>query len=132
MGKKMKNEIQGSWVLETFLIESLEKQTRPWGQNMSGLLIYTPSGHMSVSINKAVEKKSEIAAQNNFDSILFYSGTYTVDGSTIKHQVTQASNPDRIGKEMLRFATLESDVLTLASPQESFGRAILKWRKAQS
>ena len=125
----MIRQIQGTWALETFQIENLQNETRPWGQNISGLLIYTPSGHMSVSINKSIETKSEIEAQNILDSILFYSGTYSVEDKTVKHKVTQASNPSRIGKEMHRFAVLESDLLTLTSPQESFGKAILKWRK---
>lgn len=43
--------------------------------------------------------------------------------------MTQASNPARIGKELVRFATLDNDLLTLTSPNESFGRAILTWRK---
>ena len=125
----MKNEVVGTWNLESFEIENTQKQVRNWGSNTHGLLIYTADGHMSVSINKDLEKKSDVEAQNIFDSILFYSGTYSVDGSTIKHKVTQASNPTRIGKEMLRFAKLENNLLTLASPEESFGRAILKWRK---
>lgn len=125
----MKNQVVGCWALESFLIEPSQGETRDWGVNARGLLLYTDSGHMSVSINKDVEAKSTVEAQNFFDSILFYSGTYVVDGSTIKHKVTQASNPNRIGKELLRFATLEGTLLTLVSPQESFGRAILKWRK---
>lgn len=125
----MKDQIAGVWELEGFLIENPQGETRNWGSNAQGLLIYTESGHMSVSINKDVENKSAVESQNFFDSILFYSGTYSVDGETIKHKVTQASNPNRIGKELIRFATLEGDLLTLISPAESFGRAILKWRK---
>ncbi len=125
----MKNQIIGTWTLESFLIENLQGETCNWGANTQGLLLYTDSGHMSVSINKDVENKSTVDAQNIFDSILFYSGTYSVDGSTIKHMVTQASNPNRIGKELLRTAILEGNLLTLTSPLESFGRAILKWRK---
>lgn len=125
----MKSKIVGTWLLERFLIESPQKEQRDWGINSHGLLIYTSSGHMSVSINRDVEKKSAIEAQNFFDSILFYSGTFTVDGEIVKHQVTQASNPNRIGKELVRFAKLDNDLLTLTSPDESFGRAILTWRK---
>lgn len=125
----MKSKIVGTWLLERFLIESPQKEQRDWGSNSQGLLIYTSSGHMSVSINRDVEKKSAIEAQNYFDSILFYSGTFSVDGEIVKHQVTQASNPTRIGKELVRFAKLEKDLLTLTSPDESFGRAILTWRK---
>ncbi len=125
----MKNEIVGTWLLERFLIESPEKEQRNWGTNSQGLLIYAPSGHMSVSINKNVERKSDVEAQNIFDSILFYSGTFSVDGEIVKHQVSQASNPSRIGKEIIRFAKLDNGLLTLVTPPESFGRAILTWRK---
>ena len=125
----MKNQIVGTWLLERFLIESPQNEQRNWGINSQGLLIYTSSGYMSVSINRDVEKKSAVEAQNYFDSILFYSGTFAVDGEIVKHQVTQASNPTRIGKEQIRFAKLENDILILTSPDESFGRAILTWRK---
>lgn len=125
----MRNQIIGSWKLEFFLIEDKQGNTRNWGSNAHGLLIYSDDGHMSVSINKDVENKSSVEAQNIFDSILFYSGTYSVNGDTIKHKVNQASNPARIGKEMLRFAKLDNNLMILTSPEESFGRAILKWRK---
>ncbi len=122
-------EICGTWKLDSFEIEDPTKRITPWGRNVHGLLIYADSGHMSVSINKAIDQDSESEIENLFDSILFYSGTYQFDGSVIRHQVTNASNPARIGKEMLRFASLEGSVLTLVSPQESFGRAILRWRR---
>lgn len=124
----MKNQVTGTWELQSFEIEDLQGNLRAWGAGTHGLLLYTNSGHMSVSINKHVEKKSDNDGQNIFDSILFYSGTYSVDGKVIKHNVTQASNPARIGKEMIRYAELQDDVLTLESPKESFGKAILKWK----
>lgn len=129
MGVEMKDRITGTWLLERFLIESIDGETRDWGKNSQGQLIYTESGYMSVSINKEVENKSSVEAQNYFDSILFYSGTFSVDKDVIKHQVTNASNPTRIGKELIRYAKLNENILTLTSPKESFGRAILTWRK---
>lgn len=92
-------------------------------------LIYTDNGYMSVSINREVENKSSIEVQNYFDSILFYSGTFSIDKDIIKHQVTNASNPTRIGKELIRYAKMDGNILTLTSPKESFGTAILTWRK---
>ena len=124
----MKN-VTGTWELQSFEIEDLQGNRRSWGNGTQGLLLYTNSGHMSVSINKNVEKKSDNDTQNIFDSILFYSGSYSVEGNIIKHQVTQASSPARIGKEMIRYAELNEDVLTLESPKESFGKAILKWKR---
>ncbi|MSP19806.1 MAG: hypothetical protein EXR74_09590 [Bdellovibrionales bacterium] len=125
----MKNLITGTWSLERFDIEEPSKNIRPWGKNTKGLLIYTSDGHMSVSINRDVENKSGQDAKDIFDSILFYSGTYVADSDVIRHKVTNASNPSRIGKEMIRYAALDGDRLTLKSPVESFGQATVVWRK---
>jgi hypothetical protein len=122
-------DIHGSWTLESFEIEDPSKVITPWGKDAHGLLIYGSDGYMNVSINKAIQNDSLNEFENVFDSILFYSGTYTFDGSLIRHQVTNASKPARIGREMLRYAKIDGDLLTLVTPQESFGRAILKWRK---
>lgn len=124
--------LTGTFTLTSFAIEDLSGVSTPWGTKLAGLLIYAPTGHMSVSINKAVENDPEQSAEQNlFDSILFYSGTYAVEGDLIRHQVTNASNPSRIGREMLRYASWSSDgkTLTLTTPKESFGRAILVWNK---
>lgn len=124
-----KKQVIGSWKLESFQIESLDGALKPWGKNTHGLLIYSDTGHMSVSINKDIVRESDNESEDLFDSILFYSGTYQVEGNVIRHQVTQASNPSRIGKEMLRYVEAKDDIITLTTPKESFGRAILVWRK---
>lgn len=125
-----KDQIVGSWRLAAFQIEDVEGNRRDWGNNIHGLLIYAPTGHMSVSINKDIENDPEQSeSENRFDSTLFYSGTYVVDGNTITHKVTEASNPDRIGRDMIRYAEFEKDLVVLTTPKESFGRAILTWRK---
>lgn len=123
-------QILGTWTLAGFQIEDLAGKRRDWGNGAHGLLIYSPSGHMSVSINKDIENDPEQnEVENRFDSILFYSGTYAVDGNTITHRVTEASNPDRIGRVMIRYGEFNKDLVVLTTPKESFGRAILTWRK---
>lgn len=62
------------------------------------------SGYMSVSINKAIERESENESADLVDSILFYSGTYRIEGDKIWHHVTNASNPARIGCALIRSA----------------------------
>lgn len=126
----MNQTVIGTWTLEAFNLEDNDKKISPWGQDTKGLLIYTDTGHMSVSINKKVENDAtQSEMENIFDSILFYSGTYRVEGNLIKHIVTNASNPTRIGREMLRYAEFKGDTVILTTPQESFGRAILIWKK---
>lgn len=127
----MCNIYEGSWQLESFDITEPSGNVRPWGKNTHGLLIYSPDGFMSVSINRDNEKKSGNEAKDLFDSILFYSGTYSDDGDVIRHKVTNASNPDRIGRDMIRYAKLDGELLTLKSPVEAFGQATLVWRRVK-
>jgi len=128
MGTPKLQEVLGSWKLESFDIEKLDKTVDPWGQGTHGLLIFSPSGHMSVSINRKLEEGTS-SEKRIFDSILFYSGEYEIEGDQLLNKVSNASDPARIGKTMVRFANLEGDLLTLSTRQESFGRAILRWRK---
>ncbi len=122
-------QILGTWNLVSFELESPEGVRSPWGRNTHGLLLYSSSGHMSVSINKDIEPSDDGESADTLDSVLFYTGSYVVEDNVIRHQVTEASNPKRIGKEMIRYATLNGDALSLTTPVESFGRAILIWKK---
>lgn len=124
------SDVCGTWKLESFQIKTPDGQISAWGQDVHGLLIYAESGHMSVSINKRIEKDADLSeVETIFDSILFYSGTYSFEDNAIYHRVTNASNPSRIGKDMVRYPKLNSNTLTLTSPEDSFGQAILKWRR---
>lgn len=120
--------LQGAWRLTDFALEDPSGDRKPWGSQVRGLLIYDPSGRMSVSINKAIEKSSS-EAQDTLDAMLFYSGRYRVEEDRIIHDVEIASDPERVGKELVRFASIHVDVLELVSPKHDWGRAILQWRK---
>ena len=120
--------LHGSWILENFEIEKPDGSKKPWGESMSGLLIYSPDGYMSVSINCKTDSKEPNDVLN---SVLFYSGTYHVLENTIKHQVKNATNLDRIGKELIRFYKFDSDLLHLYTPKQSFGVAHLIWKKVK-
>ena len=135
----MNSVYNGTWHLEAFTITHPEKGTRDWGTNLRGLLIYSSTGHVSVAINKDVKRDTAAGAtaspagttseKDLLDAMLFYAGTFSVNGSVITHHVTIASNPARIGKEMIRFAALDGDVLTLITPEEPYGTANLVWRR---
>ena len=127
-GNKMNLNPIGSWELKSFEIESPENGKRPWGTNTRGLLVYSATGHVSVAINKDIVNTGT-PDKDLFDSILFYAGTYKVEENVVRHQVTLASNPARVGKEMVRYATLDGNDLTIKTPQESYGTATIVWRK---
>lgn len=126
------SDIQGPWELLDFVLERHSRLKEQWGANVRGYLFYAATGHMSVSINRDPSPNLPDAAnqaQANFNAGLFYAGTYKLQGSTIVHQVTVASDLRRVGKEMLRFASLDGETLTLKSPREDFGTAVLAWRR---
>lgn len=119
----------GAWGLESFEIEKPDGPKRPWGRDMSGLLIYSPNGLMSVSINRRPisEKPSDI-----LDSLLFYSGRYSVKENKILHYVENATGLNRIGREMVRFYKLDGDLLHLYTQKEDFGTARLTWKRIKT
>ena len=125
----MNSVYNGTWQLEAFTITQPEKGTRDWGTNVRGLLIYSSTGHVSVAINRDIINAAAPSDKELLDAMLFYAGTFSVNGTVITHHVTIASNPARIGKEMIRFAALAGDVLTLTTPEESYGTANLVWRR---
>ena len=124
----MKNLIVGAWDLQSFEITDKEKITRSWGENTRGLLIYTATGEVSVSINRDI-----VSAESNdfLDSILFYSGTHIVEGNVVTHNVIVASSPERVGRKLIRYAELNGDLLLLTTPEESYGKATLLWKRRQ-
>ncbi|MCS5708648.1 lipocalin-like domain-containing protein [Candidatus Berkiella cookevillensis] len=123
-----KKSILGSWKLLDFHITQSNGDTKKWGLNPNGLLIYDESGYMSASINSGAN--IEESTQNLERNILFYSGQYKITGKNeITHFVDNASNPYRIGKEFIRNAKLlKKNQLQLIADGE-YGRAYLLWEK---
>ena len=119
--------IVGSYNLNSFEIEKSEGVSVPWRKNANGMLIYTSEGTMSVSINAEKDRSD----RQESETLLFYAGTYEVrDQNIIVHHVTNASGLDRIGKEMVREASVEGNRIRLISRGE-FGVATLVWEKRE-
>lgn len=121
-------DIVGEWKLIVFEIEDLKQNKRIWRKNSCSILIYTSSGYMSVSINGEIDGDPS-SVINKFNSILSYAGTYKLekDGNII-HRVTNASDPSRIGKEMIREGILNGDTLKIIGKGE-FGTAVIVWQR---
>ena len=122
-------ELIGSWNLISFEIEK-DGISRPWRDKSHGLLIYTAEGTVSVSINAVLNHQNAIMdSKELFDSILFYAGTYeTSDGNVVVHHVTNATDPNRIGKDMIRTTRLDGKFLHIEG-RGSFGIAKIVWER---
>jgi hypothetical protein len=64
-----------------------------------------------------------------YDCLLFYVGTFTIPGpGKITHHICNASDRNRIGKELHREASLDGEVLSIFSVGD-FGRSRVVWKK---
>jgi hypothetical protein len=123
--------LHGVWDLESFSILNNEKKRQPWGFDATGLLIYTPDGHVSVAINRFAAWSSTGRPTEPADASarsLFYAGRYEVRGPSIVHFVEVASNPARLGVPQRRRVVLEDGLLTLTTEDQGVW-AELVWRR---
>ena len=125
-----KSDIVGTWKLIEFKITTKEGITRDWRPDSYGLLIYSNDGYMSVSINASATK--EMLSNDLSNYILFYSGEFSISNkNVIKHNVTNATSPERIGKEMIRIGKIDEKGHLELSANGQYGHAQLLWEKAQ-
>ena len=138
-----KSELIGAWKFNSMMLKSESGKTvYPYGENLFGILIYTPAGYMSALLMDPDRKKfasddlktgtnEEIKeAYEKFDA---YCGTYSVDEekSTVTHHVQGAKFPNWVGTNQVRHFELKGDKLyikaTLTVKGEDWtGEAILE------
>ena len=118
--------IVGTWKLHTVVHQTMKgKKSYPMGKNPSGLLVYTPRGHMSVTI--AAEKRKKFrkpyidggTMKQKADAIasfVSYAGKYHVEGHEIVHKIQICLFPDWVGGEVRRFMQMKGNTLVLTVP----------------
>ena len=117
----MSKLLVGTWRIASFSVMSLETNevSRPFGENPSGYLQYSPGGHIVVFLSAGEMPKvsppfsdADRAAMHNkiFGA---YAGTYTVDGNKVTHHIVASYRPDWVGADQVRFVELSGDKLTI-------------------
>ncbi len=118
------SDLLGSWELIEWRIEYSEGRAPSWpfGKDPAGLLMYAPDGWMSATMTKRVRaalgdgtamKPDDASRARSFGEYLAYCGTWTLNGSTVVHDVRMSMNPVLIGLPHAREATIKDGVLTL-------------------
>jgi hypothetical protein len=119
----------GVWSLEAIhdgLPDGRPEDHPDFGPNVSGLLVYTASGHVSVQFMRSgratwrnqdeptVAERAEAARGYGA-----YAGRYEVDEAAgfVLHHVETALIPNRVGITLTRFFSFEGDRLTLSPPR---------------
>ena len=120
-----------------------------YGKHPQGLLIYDPSGWMSVQIvsdpNPAVPtassregflKATPAEKEKAIDGFYGYYGTWSLDpsGSTVTHHIRQSLYPGERGEEGVRRLLLDGKRLTLSAEAHEMGETherILVWERIE-
>ena len=115
----------GSWSLVEFANFTADAIEIPWTGNLSGRLIYAPSGIVSVAINRSKRGADGGAKEHNS----FYCGKFRLlSAESIEHVVEQSSESRRIGDRYVRTFKLNGDVLELCGIGLT-GMVKLVWRR---
>jgi len=120
-----KEKLIGTWKFKSMKVKTEKGEVLyPYGENLFGMLIYTPSGHMSVLLmrpdrprfasNDPLGGSSEEieSAYGGFDA---YCGTYSVDEEkgTVTHHVEGSKFPNWIGTNQVRYFEFSDNKLLL-------------------
>lgn len=119
------SDLFGAWAFVSWSVNYDDGRiTRPLQPNPGGLLIYDPSGLMSVVMHTGdrkafatanLQKVDAADKASAFDSYFHYSGTWFLRGQDVVHEVTAALNTNMIGTQQVRHVDLEGDSLTLSA-----------------
>ena len=115
----------GTWRLISFAAQDVETGTvtRPWGDAPVGFLTYTRGGRMSAVLTAGQRQSESGSAEQRiqaraqlFATQTAYAGTYTLTSDGVVHHVEVASFPDWVGRDQVRYATLDGNTLTIKTP----------------
>jgi hypothetical protein len=116
--KSLKDQLIGHWQLVSVTINDQS----PYGTDAKGSMFLDAGGHYSVVVITAGDARSTA-----------YFGSYTVDEAAklVKFHVDASSRASAAERDQTRRASLDGDVLTLASQRPGpIGGVQLKWKLA--
>ncbi len=107
------HDLVGTWRLVSMSVRDASGESRPyWGEQPTGLLIYTPDGHVAAQVYDSRRRRLGVpwqssnpeAARAAFVGLSTYFGTYAVDvdARTVTHIVEGSMAPDWIGTKLVR------------------------------
>jgi Lipocalin-like domain len=116
--------IVGTWRLISITEQDTESKAmeKTFGDNPIGFLTYTSDGRMTVIITSSNRKPAssakatEAEAAHLYGTMVAYAGTYRIDGDRVRHHIEASWNQASNGIDVLRFASVENNRLTLSTP----------------
>lgn len=115
-------QLTGTWKLVSWQTKFDGGDTvEPYGSSPKGRLVLTPDSHWIIILTGANRKPAKTIEEKAtlLDSILAYSGKYTVEGDKITTHVDMSSNEIYTGanQDQTRFFRIEGNKLTIRTPE---------------
>lgn len=112
MARLTRTQLVGAWELVRWEIvhDGGARRTLPFGADARGLLLYTADGCISASIMAGERARA-------FDGYFSYAGRYRVIAGEVRHEVTVALNPSRVGTLQARHARIVGRRLELTADE---------------
>lgn len=112
----------GTWALRRFeLCFPDGRITHPYGEDVTGLLFYDDTGHMSAAFGSAKREADasldleEVGGKVAYDAFMAYCGSYEVEQDRIVHHVEVSSLAAWTGTTQERRFQIEDERLTLVT-----------------
>lgn len=134
------SNLLGAWRLASWSLvhDDGRPAEYPLGEDASGIIMYTPDGHVSATLmrksrpGKAPASAAEAAAA--YADCFAYAGRYVVRDGAIYHSIEIATNPALIGITSTRHFDFAGDNLTLSGPDFTAGSPRTQrivWQRAE-
>jgi hypothetical protein len=115
------DDLVGVWKLQSFSLQVLGEQPKEvFGANPVGYLIFTAEGRMMTIITRA-DRKAATTMNERADllqSMVAYTGPYTVEHGRISTQPDVAWNEIYSGSEQIRYYLLSGDKLSIRTAEQ--------------
>ena len=139
-------DLVGTWSLLSYrLLGSLGRVRFPYGEEPVGYLLYSPDGHMAVSIMSGgrvhwagtdIRRQTAEEAAAATRTYLSYCGTYTLLADRVLHDIRTSLFPNWTGTRQERFYRMRDGCLELSTapfePHPTSPRAQLVWRRMET
>ena len=127
-----RTQLFGTWKLTSWITQVIGEDSRePYGPNPKGRLVITPEGHWIVIITAANRQAPKTTDEKAalLDSMLAYSGKYSIEGNKITTTIDMSSNEIMTGanQDQARFFRIDGDKLEIRTPE--IASAVLPGKK---
>lgn len=133
--EKTGSPVAGAWKLVSIEDRKSDGEIVHWmGRNPTGMIVYDPSGHMSVQFMRdprprfagEYNQAAPEEIKNAYEGYFAYFGTYEIDEgkAVVTHHLQGSLRPQEVGIDYDRFFKIDGDrlVLSMLVPGKDKGR----------